>query len=49
MAAVYELLDFGLRDVLNVRFSGVEHAYFFGIGVEAGDLVAGFREAEGER
>src|SRR5580700_10266729 len=49
VAAVHELLDFRLGDVLDVGPAGVQHANFFGIGVESSDLVAGFSEAEGER
>ena len=46
VAAVDELLNFGLLDVLDVGFAGVEHGNFGGIGVKAGDFVAGFCEAQ---
>ena len=48
MTAVHELLDFRLRDVFDVRPAVVEHANFFGIGVESGDSMSGFGKAEGE-
>jgi hypothetical protein len=48
MAAVHELLDFRLRDVLDVGPASIQHANFFWIGVKTSDLVTGFGEAEGE-
>jgi hypothetical protein len=35
--------------VLDVRFSGIQHRDFLGIGVEAGDLVSSFRETQRQR
>ena len=49
VATVHVLLNLGLLDMFDVGFSGVQQPYFFGIGIESGDLVAGFREAQGER
>ena len=46
MAAVDELLDFGLLDMLNVGLAGIQHGDFRGIGVKAGDLVARFGKTE---
>ena len=46
MLAVDELLDFGLRDVLDVGLARVEHGHFFRVGVKSGDFVAGFGKAQ---
>jgi hypothetical protein len=34
--------------VFDVGFAGIQHANFFGIGIESSDLVAGFGKTEGE-
>src|SRR5262249_27081831 len=49
VAAVDELLNFRLRDVLDVRLSGVEGVDFLLIGVKAGDFVSGFGETQRQR
>jgi len=48
MLAVDELLDFGLRDVLDVGLARVEHGHFLGIGVKSSDFVARFGEAQAQ-
>jgi hypothetical protein len=47
VAAVHELLNFVLANVLDVGFARIEHGDFSGIGVKTGDLLACFREAKG--
>ncbi len=49
VAAVDELLDLGLLNVFDVRFAGVEHGNFGGIGIKTGDFVAGFGKAKSQR
>ncbi len=49
MLGIDELLDLGLRDVLDVGLAGVQHGHLFWIGVESGDFVARFGEAQAQR
>ena len=49
MAAVDELLNFDLRNVIDVGFPVVKHGNLGRIGVKAGDFVAGFYEAQRQR
>ena len=44
MFAIHELLNFGLLNVLNVGFAGIEHGDFFGIGIKTCNFVTRFRK-----
>jgi hypothetical protein len=48
VAAVDELLNLVLANMLDVRLAGIEHGNFAGVGVKTRDFVTGFREAQGE-
>ena len=40
--------DFGRGDAVDIAAASVEGGYFFGVDVEAGDAVAGFREEKSQ-
>src|ERR1700751_2928325 len=49
MRAVHILLNFVLIDVLDIRFSSIQHAYFFGIGIKPGYAMPSFGKSQRER
>src|SRR5579859_1302817 len=44
-----ELLDFRLRDMLDVGFAGIEHRHFVRIRIETRDFMPRFRETQRQR
>ena len=48
MAAVDELLNFILTDVLDIGLARIEHGDFGRVGIKTGDFMAGFGKAQGQ-
>src|SRR5437762_10595262 len=49
VAAVHELLNLGLGNVLDIGLSRIEHGNFRGVSVKASDSVPGFSKANRQR